>query len=388
MNIIETESKYSSGVYGKRDVVIVRGEGARLWDENGDPYIDCVAGIGVASVGHSHPLVAAAISQQAQTLITCQEMFYNDQRAALMEKLVSILPGDLDRLFLCNSGTEAVEGVLKFARLTTGRANVVATVRGFHGRTLGSLSATHKQKYREPFEPLVPGFSHVSFGNVDAIATAVTGQTAAVIMEVVQGEGGVRVGDPAYFAAVRQLCDERGALLIFDEVQTGFGRTGRWFACQHSGVVPDLIAMGKAIAGGVPMGAIGLGHRVQGLTPGVHGTTFGGNPLACAAALATLGVIEAEGLVARAEENGRYFRERLSEINSPLIREVRGQGLLVGIELRVRAMDLVRALMDRGVLTLTAGPTVLRMLPPLVISRAELDSVVEAIRASLLTLSI
>ncbi|MCA9949039.1 MAG: aminotransferase class III-fold pyridoxal phosphate-dependent enzyme, partial [Anaerolineales bacterium] len=218
MNIIETESKYSSGVYGKRDVVIVRGEGARLWDENGDPYIDCVAGIGVASVGHSHPLVAAAISQQAQTLITCQEMFYNDQRAALMEKLVSILPGDLDRLFLCNSGTEAVEGALKFARLTTGRANVVATVRGFHGRTLGSLSATHKQKYREPFEPLVPGFSHVSFGNVDAMATAVTGQTAAVIMEVVQGEGGVRVGDPAYFAAVRQLCDERGALLIFDEV--------------------------------------------------------------------------------------------------------------------------------------------------------------------------
>ncbi len=383
MNIIETESNYSSGVYGKRDVVIVRGEGTRLWDENGRAYIDCVAGIGVATVGHCHPTVAAAISQQAQTLITCQEMFYNDQRAALMEKLVSILPGDLDRLFLCNSGTEAVEGALKFARLTTGRPNVVAAVRGFHGRTLGSLSATHKKKYRDPFGPLVPGFSHVAFGNIDVMTTAVTDETAAVILEVVQGEGGVRVGDPAYFAAVRQLCDERGALLIFDEVQTGFGRTGRWFACEHSGVVPDLLAMGKAIAGGVPMGAIGLGARVQGLTPGVHGTTFGGNPLACAAALATLAVIESEDLVQRAEENGRYFRARLSAIKSPLIREVRGQGLLVGIELRVRAMELVRRLMEHGVLTLTAGPTVLRMLPPLVISRAELDEVVEAVKSGL-----
>ncbi len=387
MNIIETESKYSSGVYGKRDVVIVRGAGARLWDENGNPYIDCVAGIGVATVGHCHPAVAAAISQQAQTLITCQEMFYNDQRAALMEKLVSILPGDLDRLFLCNSGTESVEGALKFARLATGRPNVVATIRGFHGRTLGSLSATHKKKYRDPFGPLLPGFSHVPFGNIDKMTTAVTDETAAVIMEVVQGEGGVRVGDPAYFAAVRQLCDERGAMLIFDEVQTGFGRTGRWFACEHSGVVPDLLAMGKAIAGGVPMGAIGLGPRVQGLTPGVHGTTFGGNPLACAAALATLGVIEAEGLVEKAEENGRYFRERLSAINSPLIREVRGQGLMVGIELRIRAMEMVRALMVRGVLALTAGPTVLRMLPPLVISQEELDVVVQTIEAALTSLA-
>jgi len=379
MNTIELETQHTSGVYGKRDVAIVRGQGARIWDENGREYIDCVGGIGVANVGHCHPAVSAAIATQAQTLITCQEMFYNDQRAQLLSKLAAITPAGIDRFFLCNSGTEAVEGAIKFARLSTGRTNVVAAMRGFHGRTMGALSATHKKNYRAPFGPLLAGFSHVPFGNIEKLKTAVSPQTAAIILEPVQGEGGVRVADPAYLRAVRQLCDEQGIMLIIDEVQTGFGRTGRWFACEHADVAPDLLCMGKAIAGGVPMGAIGIGARIIELPTSVHGSTFGGNPLACAAALATLDVLQSENLVERADELGVYFRAQLAAIGSPLIREVRGQGMLIGVELKTRAMPFVYQLMDEGVMSLNAGNTVLRLLPPLIITKEEIDTVVDAI---------
>lgn len=379
MNFLETEQQYTSGVYGKRDAVIVRGEGARIWDENGRSYIDCIAGIGVANVGHAHPAVTAAIAEQASTLITCQEMFYNDRRAQLLDKLVSILPVGLDRIFLCNSGTEAIEGAIKFARLSTKRPNIVATMRGFHGRTMGSLSATHKAKYRKPFGPLVPGFSHVPFGRIEPMAEAITDETAAVVIEIVQGEGGVRPGTAVYFQQLQALCQERGALLIVDEVQTGFGRTGCWFAFEHMDIVPDLVCMGKAIAGGVPMGAIALGPRVAQLPTGVHGSTFGGNPLACAAALATIETIESENLVTRSAELGAAFVERLQAIESPIIRDVRGIGLMIGIELRERAMPYVRGLAERGIQVLTASPTVLRLLPPLIISEADLETVVEAV---------
>ena len=219
------------------------------------------------------------------------------------------------------------------------------------------------------------------------MAAAITENTAAIILEIVQGEGGVRVGDPDYLQAVRQLCTDRGVLLIVDEVQTGYGRTGTMFACEYAGIEPDLICLGKAIAGGVPMGAIGISDKVQNIKPGVHGSTFGGNALACAAALAVLDVYEEEQLAARSAELGAYFQERLQEINSPLIREVRGLGLMIGVELKIRAMEAVRGLMDRGVLSLTAGPTVLRLLPPLVISKEEIDKVVEAITAVLVELA-
>ncbi len=379
MDTITTETQFTSGVYGKRDRAIVQGRGVFVWDEAGRRYIDCVAGIGVANVGHCHPALTRAIAEQAQTLLTCQEMFYNDRRAELLARLVTVLPEGLARLYLCNSGTEAVEAALKFARLSTGRKGVVAAMRGFHGRTLGALSATHKEKYRAAFAPLVPDFAHVPFGNIERMRTAVTGQTAAVIVEVVQGEGGVRPGTADYFQALRQLCDERGALLIIDEVQTGFGRTGRWFACEHAGVVPDIICLGKAIAGGVPMGAVGIGERVTGLAAGAHGSTFGGNPLACAAALAALAVYEDEGLIVRSAAMGTYFQTSLAAIESPLIREVRGLGLMIGMELKVRAMPIVQALMERGILVLTAGATVLRFLPPLTIGREEIDAVVTAV---------
>jgi acetylornithine/LysW-gamma-L-lysine aminotransferase len=388
MNVVDVEQRHGSGVYGKRDLVMATGEGFRLWDARGREYIDCVAGIGVANVGHCHPRLQAALAAQAETLWSCPEMFYNERRAALLQRLVRHLPPGLERIYLCNSGTEAVEAALKFARLSSGRPGVVAAMRGFHGRTMGSLSATHARKYCAPFTPLVPHFQHVPFGNLERLAGALSAgngqaETGAVILEVVQGEGGVRPGSPAYFQGVQQLCRERDILLIIDEVQTGFGRTGRWFACEHVGVVPDLLCMGKALGGGVPVGAVALGPGVKQLAPGVHGSTFGGNPLACAAALATMEVIAEEGLVQRAARLGELFMAQLAAVPSPLIREVRGLGLMVGVELRCRARPVVDALSERGVLALTAGSTVLRLLPPLVISEEALGHVAAAIGEAL-----
>ena len=379
MNSIELESHYTSGVYPKREIAIVRGEGARVWDEQGRSYIDCVGGHGVAIVGHCHPAVVQALREQASVLITCPEIFYNDVRARLLERLVSIAPAGLERVYLCNSGTEAVEAAIKLARLSTGRPGIVAAMRAFHGRTLGALSATWEAEYREPFAPLVPGFSHAPYNKLDALRQAVDESTAAVILEVVQGEGGVNLGTAEYLLGARQWCDEKGALLIVDEVQTGLGRTGKLFACQHHDLRPDLLCLAKGIAGGLPMGAVLLGPKVVNIKPGVHGSTFGGNPLACAAALAAIGVIQGEDLPAQAARRGAWALERLGRIAAREIRQVRGLGLLIGIELRQRVTPYLRALMEKGVLALPAGNTVLRLLPPLVISDDDLAAACDAV---------
>lgn len=379
MDIIELEQRYTSGCYSKRDVTIVRGQGAHIWDDAGREYIDCVGGHGVAIVGHCNPAVVQAICDQAQTLITCPEIFYNDVRARLLEKLVSIAPRGLERAMLVNSGAEAVEGALKLARLSTGRAGIVATQRGFHGRTLGALSTTWEPHYREPFEPLLPGVSHVPYGRFDAMEGAISDETAAVILEVVQGEGGVNPGDGEYLRGVQALCRERGALLIVDEVQTGFGRTGRMFACEHHDLQPDLMAVAKGIAGGVPMGAVLLGDRVTNISPGVHGTTFGGNPLACAASLAAIQYMLDHDLPGEAARKGEWVLSRLRSIDARIIREVRGIGLMIGIELRSRAAPYLKALSDQGVMALPAGRTVVRLLPPLVISDQDLATVCDTV---------
>ncbi len=383
MTISEIESRYTSGVYAKRPLAIVRGKGAHLWDESGREYIDCVGGQGSANVGHANPAVADAIAEQARTLIMCNEIFYNDKRATLEEKLVAIAPNRANRVFLCNSGAEAIEGAIKFARVSTGRTGIVAMMRGFHGRTLGALSATWEPKYREPFAPLVPDFSHVPFDNLDKASQAITDKTAGVIVEIVQGEGGVRPGSREFLQGLQALCRERGAMLIIDEVQTGFGRTGKMFASEHFGLEGDLVAVAKSIAGGMPMGAILIGERVKKLEPMTHGSTFGGNPLACAAALAAIGYMEKENLPARAAELGAYTMGRLQRIESPMIREVRGMGLLIGVELRQKVTPYLHALMDHGVLALPAGLNVLRLLPPLVIEKQDLDIVVDAIEGVL-----
>jgi acetylornithine/LysW-gamma-L-lysine aminotransferase len=373
------EAAHASGVYAKRPLTIVRGSGATLWDAAGRAYIDCAAGHGVANVGHCHPQVVAAIQQQAATLLTCQEAFSNDQRALLLAELTALLPTGLDRLFLCNSGAEAVEAALKFARATTGRTGIIATMRGFHGRTMGALSATWEQHYRAPFQPLVPEFTHVPYNNLSALAAAITDTTAAVLLEIVQGEGGVRPGTAEFLQGAQQLCHERGTLLLIDEVQTGFGRTGRWWASEHAALTPDILILAKSIAGGVPMGAVALGPRVGALAAGTHGSTFGGNPLACAAARATLHVLTAERLPDQAARKGTWLIEQLRGLPQRRIREVRGLGLMVGIELRERAAPYIQALQERGVLALSAGPTVIRLLPPLVISDQQLESVVAAL---------
>src|SRR3990172_6620746 len=379
MNLLDLESLHTSGLYTKRPIAIVRGEGARLWDSDGNEYLDCVGGQGAANLGHGNLAVAEAIAAQARALISCPEMFYNDKRAQLMERLVGLAPAGLTRVYLCNSGTEAVEAAFKFAWAATRRRGIVAAMRGFHGRTMGALSATWEKKYREPFEPLVSGFRHIPYNDLAALEAAVGDQTAAVILEVVQGEGGVRPGAPEFLLGAQRLCRERGALLIVDEVQTGFGRTGAMFACQHYGLQPDLLCLAKSLAGGLPMGAVLFGERVGLLPAQIHGSTFGGNPLACAASLAAMDYLEAHHLADHAAELGAWFLARLRQIQSPLIREVRGLGLMVGIELRQKATPYLQALMRQGVLALPAGLTVLRFLPPLVVTQAQLARAADAV---------
>ncbi len=385
MTIQELESQYTSGLYTKRPLAIIRGEGAHLWDSDENEYIDCVGGQGAGNLGHANPAVAAAITAQAQTLISCPEMFYNDRRAQLLQKLISIAPPGIRYAYLCSSGAEAVEACLKFARLKTGRKEIIATMRGFHGRTMGALSATWEKKYREPFEPLVPGFKHVTYNDLSALESAVTEQTAGVILEIVQGEGGVRLGAPEFLLGAQKVCRERGALLMVDEIQTGFGRTGKMFACEHYGLEPDLVALAKSIAGGLPMGATLIGERVGQLPSQTHGSTFGGNPLACAASLAAIDYLEANHLPEHAAELGAWFIGELKKIESPLIREVRGLGLMVGIELKQKVTPYLQALMAKGVLALPAGLTVMRFLPPLVIQKADLAKVATAVAEVLQT---
>jgi LysW-gamma-L-lysine/LysW-L-ornithine aminotransferase len=379
---IEIENKHTSGVYAKNKVCIVKGQGALLWDSQGKEYIDCAAGHGVANLGHAHPDVIRAINEQARILITCQEAFYNDRRAELLSSLSSLIPG-LERAFLCNSGTEAVEAAVKFSRLSTGRTQIVAAMRGFHGRTFGALSATWNKKYREPFEPLVPNFCHVPFNNSEAMTQVVSQETAAVILEVVQGEGGVHLADEEFLVRIRDLCNKFNALMIIDEVQTGLGRTGKMFAINHFNLLPDMICLAKSIAGGLPMGAVLLGEEVKQLTPGMHGSTFGGNPLACAAAASVLRVIEEEKLCEQAEEKGRYLLSGLQRIKSPLIREIRGLGLMVGVEIKQKVAPFLADLQESGVLAIPAGLNVIRLLPPLVISYQQLDAVIDAIQTVL-----
>ncbi len=372
------EITYESGFNQKHPLVLVQGEGAKVWDAVGQEYIDCIGGHGVAIVGHANPLVAAAIAEQAKRLTVCSSSFANDVRAELLETLIRIAPSGMARAFLCNSGTEAVETALKIARLFTDKKRLVAAMRSFHGRTLGALSVTWRKEYRIPFEPLLPGVSFVPYNDLAATEkTLAEGDVGAVILEIVQGEGGVIPGSREYLQGVQELCRKGGALFIVDEVQTGFGRTGKMFACEHHELEPDLLCLAKGIAGGLPMGAVLIHERLGKMPAKAHGSTFGGNPLVCAAALATIRFIQEKNLPQRAAEFGWYFMEKLRRIDSPLIREVRGLGLMVGVELREKVAPYLARLAQRGVLALSAGTMVVRFLPPLVISQRELDQVVE-----------
>ncbi len=379
---LDAELKYDSGVFNKHQVVITRGLGAQVWDEHGRAYIDCMVGAGVANVGHSHPDVVKAVQDQAAKLMVLAQTLPNDRRSEFLTELVGVLPQGLDRVFLCNSGTEAMEAAKKFAITGTGRHRFVAAKRGFAGRSLGALAFTWEPKYREPFGDAVDNrhVDFISYGNIEELRAAVTGETAALILEVVQGEGGVRPASLEFIQEARRITQERGALLIIDEIQTGFCRTGKMFGVEHYGVTPDGITLAKAMAGGVPVGAFAMTAAVADRMPaGGHGSTFGGNPLAMAAGVAALRAMKREGMAEQAREKGAYMMEKLRAIGSPKVREVRGLGLMIGVELKEKSAPYITALEhDEGVLTLPATPLVVRFLPPVTISKEQIDQVVAA----------
>lgn len=383
MNEFEREDRFSAGVYSRQKLQLVEGSNATVRDREGNEYLDLTTGIGVAAVGHANEQVAEAVKDQVDKILTCSPAyFYNDVRTELLEKLAEITPGRLSKSFLCNSGTEAIEASLKFARAHTGREEIIATMRGFHGRTLGSLSATWKRKYTQPFEPLIPGFNHVPYGDLDKLSENISQDTAAVLLEPIQGEGGIHPPPENYLAGVRQICDEVGALLIFDEVQTGFGRTGEMFASQHWDVAPDIMAVAKAMGGGVPVGASIVSEDME-FSTGLHGSTFGGNPLSARAALATIDYIEKNDLVDLARDRGETLKQGLEEIaseNEKLIREVRGLGLMLALQLRKKSGPYLDKLLEKNILALPAGSSVIRFLPPLEISPEEIDRVLESLR--------
>jgi acetylornithine/LysW-gamma-L-lysine aminotransferase len=378
LNLNELEDQYTSGVTVKRDIQIVRGEGAILFDADGNRYVDFVGGQGAANVGHGHLTVVAAIQEQSAMLISCPEFFHNPIRAEYQAALCQA--AGMERVFLCNSGAEAVEAAIKFACLSTGRTGIISTMRGFHGRTIGALSTTWNKTYREPFAALLPDVDFVPYNNIERMNSALNENVAAVVLEVVQGEGGVHPADTGYLSAVQALCRENGTLLIIDEIQTGFGRTGSLFAFQDEDIQPDLVCLAKSIGGGIPMGAVLIGEQVGDLPPATHGSTFGGNPLACAAGLAVLEVLQSTDLISQVRERGTaiidYLRQYLSDT---VVRDVRGRGLLIGIELRGKVAPILRALQEQGILALPAGATVLRLLPPLVIRDEDLWGSIETI---------
>jgi len=379
---ILTEQNVMANVYAKRPVVIVKGRGDLLWDQDGKEYIDCTGSYGSCIVGYCHPRVVQAIKDQSEKLTSCHGFMYNDSRSELLQKITRIVPRGLQRVFLSNSGAEAVECALKLARKFTGRKEIIAMMGAYHGKTFGALSATWDKKYRDPYVPLVPGIRHVPFGNIEKLKESINAETAAVIAEPIQGESGVKVPPEGFLKELRELCDEKNVLLILDEVQTGFGRTGALFAFEHDGIVPDITCLAKGVAGGVPIGlTLSKNEIMSSLKVGEHSTTYGGNPLACAAAAATIDVLEQENLTERARAEGQYFISKLKDLQDQhrIMREVRGRGLMIGVEARFEVLDLILGSLKKGVLLLDAGRNVLRFLPPLVITRQHIDRTIEVL---------
>lgn len=388
--LLEWSDRYHVPTYARAPICLVRGEGMRVWDSEGREYLDFAAGIAVVALGHCHPRVTGAIQEAAATLIHVSNLFYTAPQTRLARLLCEHSFGD--RVFFCNSGAEANESAIKLARrysrehFASDRYEIIAMQNSFHGRTLATLTATGQEKYRHGFEPLMPGFKHVPYNDLRAVERALDSRTAAVLVEPIQGEGGVNVPDDGYLPGLRKLCDEAGALLILDEVQTGMGRTGALWAYQHSGVEPDIMTLAKALANGIPIGAMVARDPVaRALTAGSHASTFGGTPFVASVALATLTTLLEEKLPERAARMGRHLTAGLLALKAkhPVIREVRGKGLLIGIELTRPAAPVVVACLEAGLLILTAGDTVLRLAPPLIVDEATCDRALAILDAAL-----
>ena len=386
-------STHLMNTYTRQPVAFVRGEGAYLWDENGKRYLDAVAGVAVNGLGHAHPRLVKAIGEQAASLIHTSNLYRVLRQEELAERLCEL--SGMDRAFFCNSGCEANEAAIKLARLYGhGKGIDVPTIivmeKAFHGRTMATLTATGSRKIQAGFEPLLAGFARVPFNDIDAVRQVAehNKRVVAVLVEVVQGEGGVNVLGADYLGQLRQICDAQGWLLMLDEVQTGIGRTGKWFGFQHSGVLPDVIALAKGLGGGMPVGAcLARGAAAEVFTPGSHGSTFGGNPLACAAALATLEAIDQEGLLDNATRIGEHIRAGLRDAlgGLPGIIDIRGEGLMIGIELDRPCAELVAIAREQGVLINVTADKVIRLVPPLIYGQAEADALIATV-ASVVTL--
>ncbi len=384
----ELDEAHHMAIYGREPVALVKGSGSRVTDGEGREYIDMLAGIAVTSLGHCHPALVKAIQQQAEQLIHCSNLYYTEPQAALARMLTEL--SGLDKVFFCNSGTEAVEGAIKLARkwgANHGKGGTIITFRGsFHGRTLAALAATGQDKYKSGYEPLPRGFRYAEFNDLDNVEDAIDDDVCAVMVEPVQGEGGVRIADESFMAGLRKLCDRKKVLLIHDEIQCGMGRTGTLFAFCGYGTTPDIVTLAKALGGGMPVGAVlAKEHIATQFGPGDHGTTFGGNPLACVAALAVLGVLEGESLPERAREMGDYLVEQLEKRigGHPAVKEVRGRGLMVGVELTGKGKDVVARMRENGILANCTTGDVIRFVPALTIPKEDLDTAVNRLAEAL-----
>lgn len=383
-----TEDDFMGGLYQRFPVTIEKGVGAHVWDINGKEYIDCMGGYGVAIVGHQNKRVVNAIKEQVDKIITVHSSLYNKTREEFLKTLISLAPKGLTQVHLNNSGAEAIEAAIKFARKFTGKKGMVAMKGSYHGKSLGALSLTFNPKYKKAFEPLVEKVSFASFGDIESLRSTIDDDTAFVILEPIQGESGINVAPDGFLQEVRKLCNEKGILLIFDEIQSGLGRTGRLWACDHWNTAPDILCLAKGIAGGVPMGATLVRPDIlASMSKGEHSSTFGGNPLSCAAGIATLQALTQDNLIENSEKMGKLFREGLEKLKEKhsIIREVRGKGLMIGVELKFEVKDVLMNLMKEGVLMLYSGRNILRILPPLVISKEDVAKVLETLDGVLTT---
>ena len=377
-----SEDQFMGNLYQRFPVTVEKGKGAHVWDVDGKEYIDCMGGYGVALVGHQNQRVNNAIKEQVDKIITVHSSLYNKTREEFLKTLIGLAPKNLTQVHLNNSGAEAVEAAIKFARKFTGKKGMVAMKGSYHGKSFGALSITFNPKYKKAFQPLVEKVSFASYGDMESLCSVIDEDTAFVILEPIQGESGINVAPDGFLQEVRKLCDEKGIILIFDEIQAGLGRTGRLWACDHWNTAPDILCLAKGIAGGVPMGATLVRPDIlAAISKGEHSSTFGGNPLSCAAGTAALKALTEDGLIENSEKMGKIFREGLEKLkeNHSIIREIRGKGLMIGVELKFEVREILMNLIEKGVLMLYSGRNILRILPPLVITEEDITKVLQTL---------
>ena len=377
-----SEDQFMGNLYQRFPVTIEKGVGAHVWDVDGKEYIDCMGGYGVALVGHKNQRVNDAIKEQIDKIITVHSSLYNKTREEFLKTLIGLAPEGLTQVHLNNSGAEAIEAAMKFARKFTGKKGMIAMKGSYHGKSFGALSLTFNPKYRKAFAPLVEKVSFASYGDMESLRSVIDDDTAFVILEPIQGESGIIVAPEGFLQEVRKLCDEKGIVLIFDEIQAGLGRTGRLWACDHWNTAPDILCLAKGIAGGVPMGATLVRPDIlSSISKGEHSSTFGGNPISCAAGTAALKSITEDGLIENSDKMGKLFKEGLEKLKEkhPIIREIRGKGLMIGVEMKFEVKDILMGLIKKGVLMLYSGRNILRILPPLVILEDDVTKVLHVL---------